>query len=251
MNLAQQYLDQAKRRRWDAMLDPLPLSKTDAVLDLGCGPGVVSQLLSKRVAQVVGIDVNPELIDVARSHADPHSVFQVGDVSNLDQLSLPTANGIWSSFTAAYFVDFAPILNHWISHLAANGWIALVEVAGLFTGNHPLPDETAAALSRFSNHLFQSGKYDANMGDRMEGFLRSCGMNQIVRTEWDDQELAFQGPASPDVIAAWDHRFDRLSAFKSFLGEKESQRVAKDFIHCISSDDHTCTTKVVMVVARK
>lgn len=251
MNLAQQYLDQAKWRHWDEMLARLPLSKADTVLDLGCGPGVVANLLSKRVAQVIGVDANPELIDVACSNAGSNSVFHVGDVTNLNLLTLPKVNGIWSSFTAAYFVDFAPILNHWISCLIANGWIALVEVAGLFTGHHPLPDETADALNRFNHHLCQTGKYGANMGDRLEGLLRSSGMNHIVRTEWDDQELAFHGPASPDVIVAWERRFDRLSAFRTFLGEQKSRKVVNDFIRCISSNDHTCTAKVVMVVARK
>lgn len=251
MHLAQQYLDQAKWRRWDEMIAQLPLSKNDTVLDLGCGPGVVVNLLSKRVAQVIGIDANAELIDVAKKYAAPNAIFNGGDVRKLDQLTPPKVNGIWSSFTAAYFVNFAPILDLWVSRLADDGWIALVEVADMFTGHHPLPQDTADALSRFSHHLCQSGMYDATMGDRLEGLLQSSGMHHVVRTEWEDSELVFQGPASLDVIAAWKRRFDRLSAFKIFLGEQKSRKVVNDFIRCISSNNHTCTAKVVMVVARK
>lgn len=251
MNLAQQYLDQAKWRRWDEMIAQLPLSKNDTVLDLGCGPGVVANLLSNRVAQVIGVDANPELINVAQSNANPHSIFKNGDVQHLDRLALPKVNGIWSSFTAAYFVNFSPILDLWVSRLADDGWIALVEVGDMFTGHHPLPQDTADALSRFSHHMCQSGKYDATMGDRLEVLMQSSGMRHVARTEWEDQELAFQGPASPDVIAAWKRRFDRLSAFKTFLGEQKSRKVVNDFIRCISSNNHTCTAKVVMVVARK
>lgn len=94
MTLAQQYRDQAQWRRWGEMLAQLPLSNTNTVLDLGCGPGVVTHLLSQRVKKVVGVDVNPELIDVALGGSDANAIFKVGDVRNLDSLSVPHVNGI-------------------------------------------------------------------------------------------------------------------------------------------------------------
>lgn len=39
------------------------------VLDVGCGAGILSEALARRGAQVTGLDLSPELIDVAREHA--------------------------------------------------------------------------------------------------------------------------------------------------------------------------------------
>lgn len=51
------------------------------VLDAGCGQGYLSRILAERGAQVTGIDMSPNLIQMAREQAPDHSMtYQVADL---------------------------------------------------------------------------------------------------------------------------------------------------------------------------
>ncbi|HEY1251879.1 MAG TPA: class I SAM-dependent methyltransferase [Thermoanaerobaculia bacterium] len=58
------------------------------VADLGCGPGHVARYLCGQGVAMVGIDLSPEMIRVARD-AHPRIEFHVGDMNRLD---LPEAS---------------------------------------------------------------------------------------------------------------------------------------------------------------
>lgn len=52
------------------------------VLDVGCGPGHISAYLAALGVDVIGLDLSPTMIDVAR-HAYPALEFRVGDMTEL------------------------------------------------------------------------------------------------------------------------------------------------------------------------
>jgi ubiquinone/menaquinone biosynthesis C-methylase UbiE len=57
-------------RPWAEMtVDELGLSRSDRVLDIACGTGIVARVAQPRVASVVGIDVSPAMLAVARAAA--------------------------------------------------------------------------------------------------------------------------------------------------------------------------------------
>jgi 2-polyprenyl-3-methyl-5-hydroxy-6-metoxy-1,4-benzoquinol methylase len=65
---------------------PLPLAKRD-LLDVACGTGAVAIEAARRGARVVGLDLTPELLDVARSRAAVAGVdasFVEGSFDQLD-----------------------------------------------------------------------------------------------------------------------------------------------------------------------
>jgi 2-polyprenyl-6-hydroxyphenyl methylase/3-demethylubiquinone-9 3-methyltransferase len=82
--------DAIARRWWDPDgemrplhdLNPVRLQYVEAsaalagrsVLDVGCGGGLLSEAMARSGAQVVGLDLAPELIAVARQHAEQHGV---------------------------------------------------------------------------------------------------------------------------------------------------------------------------------
>jgi ubiquinone/menaquinone biosynthesis C-methylase UbiE len=75
----------------DEYLRLLRISPGERVLDVGCGSGVVTREIAKRVAPggaVVGVDPSAELLNVAREYADEAAVgglveFQEGDCRKL------------------------------------------------------------------------------------------------------------------------------------------------------------------------
>ena len=66
--------------------------------DVGCGPGHVTRYLATLHDDVVGIDLSPEMVAIARSHA-PGLSFDVASM-----LALPVADGSWAGAVAMYSV---------------------------------------------------------------------------------------------------------------------------------------------------
>lgn len=75
----------------EAYLDRLGLAQASALLDVGCGTGIVARALARRrdfPGRVVGIDQSPTFIEAARRLAEAEGVadrvdFRVGDVHQL------------------------------------------------------------------------------------------------------------------------------------------------------------------------
>jgi 2-polyprenyl-3-methyl-5-hydroxy-6-metoxy-1,4-benzoquinol methylase len=70
------------------------------VLDAGCGEGYLSRILVTRGAHVIGIDISPRLVEIARAK-DPegHITYKVADLSQ----PLPTYQGHFD-LIASFFV---------------------------------------------------------------------------------------------------------------------------------------------------
>ncbi|MCQ1951447.1 class I SAM-dependent methyltransferase [Arthrobacter sp. zg-Y859] len=114
----------------EARLIDAMLPRGARILDAGCGPGRVGGELARRGHTVVGVDVDPELIDAAR-HDFPDLQWFVGDLAELD---LP-AEGVPEPFDvivcAGNVMTFlAPgtavdVLTRMRGHLAADGRIVV------------------------------------------------------------------------------------------------------------------------------
>lgn len=66
--------------------------------DLGCGPGHVTRHLAAHHPDVVGVDLSPAMVEVARA-ADPGGTYLVASM-----LDLPVADDAWVGAVAAYSV---------------------------------------------------------------------------------------------------------------------------------------------------
>jgi len=94
----------------------------DTIYDMGCGIGAISKMLADKARLVIAIDNDSELIQEAnRSNPAENISYQTANLASMNYQNLPTGDGIWSSFIAAYFPDITPILNKWISILKAWG----------------------------------------------------------------------------------------------------------------------------------
>ncbi len=251
MDLLAEYESQDQWRDWDAMLERLPIARSQTILDLGCGPGLVSARLAARAANIFGVDRNAEFVSAARQRCPTSCTFLETDLKTLEPRDIPHADGLWSSFTAAYIPDFAPILKRWISCLSSGGWVALVEIDDLWRGHHPLPADVRAAFTEFEEHSCSEGNYDYRMGRRLSAVCRDVGLITIVESRWNDPELAFSGPAPPAILAAWQRRFERVPVMKAFFGANRFREVTQAFLETIIRPDHRSTAAVVMVQAER
>ena len=248
MSLVQQYERQERWRRWDDALDRVPLRAGEKILDLGCGLGDVTARLQRLGADVVGVDMNEELLGAARRR-HPGVRFESLDLNALDASPLCPVDGMWGSFVAAYFPRLEATLERWGKGLTPHGWIALVEMDDLF-GHTPFPARWSRDLERFYDEARTAGRYDFQSGRRLAPALRIAGFDVVHEGTAEDDELSFQGPATSEVLEGWQQRLERLTGLRNFLGPS-FEEFRRDFIDALTSPRHRSSTRVVMVVARK
>ncbi len=245
MSLADDYKRQSGWRSWTTVFDVLPPVAGQTVLDLGCAVGEQAALLAERGEHVIGIDRNTELLAVAQCREIVNAEFRVGDVRT-PELDGPV-HGIWSSFTAAYLLDLPDVLANWRTHLQPGGWIALTEVDNLF-GHAPLGMKSAALLEDYARDSLDRGRYDFHMGKKLGGHLKRAGFTVSQELSLEDRELAFEGPASADVLKAWHLRFDRMKLLQDFCGE-DFAHVRDEFLRCLELAEHRSFAKVRCCIA--
>ena len=247
MSLSREYQEQFKWRGWPRIFDRLPVQGGRTVLDLGCGIGDQAAELAARGARVIGVDLNEELLDVARSRRLADAEFRSADLRALPDLG-PPAEGIWSSFSAAYFPDLAPVLAGWKQHLRPGGWIAVTEVDDLF-GHQPLGPRARSALETYAAESLAAGRYDFHMGRKLEAHLERAGFTVSEVLTLEDRELAFTGPAEPAVVEAWRSRFERMKLLRDSCGPA-FEEVREEFLACLALPGHRSTARVCCVLAK-
>jgi len=244
--LADQYERQDRWRRWDEALSRVPITPDQRVLDLGCGVGHVTARLARLGARVTGVDLDQDLLTVARARC-PGVRFERTDVSALTPATFGPVDGIWSSFVAAYFPDLDPLVAAWSRCLAPGGWCALVEVEDLL-GHGPLAPELTAEIPRFYDSARLAGRYDFLSGARLAQAARQAGLRVVSESVLPDDELSFDGPADPDVLTAWRLRLARMGGLQAFLGPR-FPAFERGFLEALASPEHRTSTRVVLVVA--
>mgnify|MGYP003387232255 CR=1 FL=1 len=131
MSLAEEYKRQFKWRDWSKVLDLCPIVPGQLVLDLGCGPGDLSNELAARGCIVTGVDANEELLSIARQECKTNGSFIQCDLSSLD-LGQTKFDGLWCSFTSAYITDFAKVFDSWLPFLKPDLWGCITDIDDLF-----------------------------------------------------------------------------------------------------------------------
>jgi ubiquinone/menaquinone biosynthesis C-methylase UbiE len=248
MSLSNEYKRQYRWRDWPTVFDALPSLKGQTIFDLGCGVGDLGAALVARGARVIGFDMNEELLHEARLRRLSDAEFRTMDLRAFENPG-SLADGVWCSFTAAYFPDLPVALTLWTRNLTDGGWIALTEIDNLF-GHEPLSEEAKAILSAYDEEAFAAGIYDFRMGRKLKGYLESSGFNVVKQLILEDRELAFSGPARSDVLDAWRARFERMRLLRDFCGSCIG-RVQAEFLGCLMHAEHRSVAKVICCIATK
>ncbi|GAB4427577.1 MAG: hypothetical protein OHK0039_45960 [Bacteroidia bacterium] len=87
----------------DYIVATLDIGPGDTVLDLCCGNGLLTRELARSCAQMIGVDLSPAQIAIARQrHSAANIRYVVGDVTRLQDLGLPPADKINLYFSFQY-----------------------------------------------------------------------------------------------------------------------------------------------------
>jgi trans-aconitate 2-methyltransferase len=114
------------------------------VVDLGCGPGNLTTLLSARwpAARLRGLDSSPEMIETARA-AEPDLDFEVADLRDWAAAD-DAVDVLFSNATLQWVPGHLELLPALVGHLRPGGWLAFQVPGNFDEPSHTIRTELAA-----------------------------------------------------------------------------------------------------------
>ncbi len=248
MSLVQVCSAQYGWRRWSTVYPDLgDLSETE-VIDLGCGIGDQARDLSRLGARVLGVDANQEVIEHAASRGIPRARFLCENIMNLRNYELES-DGVWTSFTAAYFPRFDVLLRSVDAALKPGGWLAITEVDDLL-GHGPLASRWLEVVERYYAKSLEQDVYRFRSHDHVTEVLSERGWRIEIDRTLEDDEFCFVGPAPSDVLEAWRTRLGfMMPQFLDRFGD-EARGFDSAFVQCLASEEHRSDSRVWFILAR-
>jgi len=256
-SVAEQRAAQFSWRAWPSMIDAVARHRRPSgaeqqapprqrALDLGCGTGDVSRLLSERYNfAVTGVDGDEDMLGVARAeHGDAvEGGFICADLlTGLSNEGIQPASFdlVWSSFVVQYFPGrYEELMKVWASLLQpGSGLLAVAETDGLFACHEPQREGGAEAFEAFETWWRSARNYDTRCGQSIAHAARAAGLEVLEESEWRDAEFAFDGAAPQEIVDAWAARLSRAGvarSLKEYFGEEEARRRSDAFLECLAS----------------
>lgn len=109
----------------ELVLDALPLTAGDRLLDVACGTGIVARVARERLGgAVVGIDVSPDMLAVARAVAADID-WREGSAAKLPLQDDETFDAVVCQQGLQFFPDKAAAASQMHRALSPGGWLAV------------------------------------------------------------------------------------------------------------------------------
>lgn len=109
----------------------LGTEKFARILDLACGPGIVTEAIAPCANEIIGVDVTPKMIELAEARARKanltHAKFQLAPA---EQLPFPDAhfNAIVTRLSFHHFVDLPLVLKELRRTLTPHGRLVVADL---------------------------------------------------------------------------------------------------------------------------
>jgi SAM-dependent methyltransferase len=95
------------------------------VLDAGCGSGAQCEWLAGEGAEVIGIDLSPEMIAQAQARCGERIRFMVADLGEPLGIESDSLDGVTCSLALHYLEDWSVPLASFEEALCAGGWAVI------------------------------------------------------------------------------------------------------------------------------
>ena len=170
----------ALARDAEAMLDLIGVRDGWACLDLGCGPGGITGLMSKRVApsgRVIGLDMDAQFLEHARMRAAANVEFRQGDAYGS---ALPGGHFdfVHMRFVASTSGDPERLLTEAVRLCRPGGIVALQEPDCDTLKCYP-PHPAWAKLKTALVGAFGGVGGDVHLAQRLYGMARQAGLADV------------------------------------------------------------------------
>ena len=153
-------------------------SSSDAVLDVGCGPGLLACAFARRVRHVTGADVTAAMLEQARTEQRRLGLTNVRWVQ-ADAACLPYRDGqfpiVISRLTFHHLVEPLAVLRDMVRVCRPGGGVVVVDVS-------PAPEKAAAFDSMET--LRDPSHVRALPLDEMTGLFASVGLVDVTVDQW-------------------------------------------------------------------
>ena len=168
----------------DAQFEKIGIKPGERVVDLGCGPGGVLNLLAKRVGptgSVIGIERDAHFASLARRYAAEHALSQVvvreGDAYDT---GLPRASfdGAHMRLLLVNLPEPERIVREMVSLVRPGGWVASFEADLLSLVCDPPNPEWTCLLEAYKAYSAAQG-IDLCVGRRTHRLFRAAGVVDI------------------------------------------------------------------------
>lgn len=223
--------------RWQ-MVEDLELEAGGVVLDLGCGPGLWTQLLAQQVGpsgKVIGADLSPGLIRYAVEDACA-DLQDVTDFVIADFYRIPfaddTFDAVFFGNCLAYVPDAVALLNEHKRVTRPQGKVIAKDFDGAVIIFHPLDVQLSltvlGAAARALAEKPRNPPFDNFVGRQLHGFFVRAGLQDVTTRTYAIQRVAPLKPEAKRYIAGNAEWYARTAAPYLSSDELDRWRAAFD-----------------------
>jgi SAM-dependent methyltransferase len=203
------------------------LSEGHVALDVGCGPGVITEVMATQVGpkgSVVGLDFNAQRLTEARARCAYLGNCRFLD-ADLRASGLPDAafDYVWSQFVFEYLPQPEPALAELLRVTRSGGRVVVSDVDGVGMFNWPCPPLVQEGFPKLVGAMTTATGFDIHVGRKMYSLFRRAGLVDVrvhLAPLW-----VVAGKADARLVEDWDIRLRTLEPVAApFFGGVEAYR---------------------------
>lgn len=241
-------LDHHKAKEADRrqMVEDMHLKPGDVVLDLGCGPGLWSELLAEKVwphGRVVGVDFSPGYVAYATGNLEHRLYREIISYKEGCFTDIPfddnTFDVIFFGNTFMYVQDPGQVIREQQRVLKPGGRVVAKDFDGAVFVLHPADPDLCLRVVTAAAHALRHNPptpfFDNFFGRRLQGLFDASGFADIATRSYAIQKTAPLNPETRRYItknAMW-----YLDTGRSYLAGEDIDRWEAYFdetsAHCI------------------
>lgn len=170
------------RPRMAPLLEPADIAPGQRVVDFGCGPGMLTVELARRVGpegRVHGVDLNPDFLERARANVEREGLAERVSLHRADddRLPLPDASvdRVICKNVLEYVDDPVATLRDFRRALAPGGRVHAIDSDWGMLAVEPLGAERIAELFAAASMAYRTPL----IGRRLYGLMREAGFDEV------------------------------------------------------------------------